>query len=434
MRILHTSDWHLGHSLHDHDREVEHKAFLAWLLDVLESRHVDAMLVAGDIFDTSNPSASAQGMYYRFLMDLRTRIPDLDVLVVGGNHDSASRLDAPRPILASMRVHVVGGMHRDGASLDPAELVLPLRARDGRVGAWVAAVPFLRTADLDASAGAPRPDPDVDEAGDAPRADGTDPLVDGVRRVYAHALAEARRRREPGQALVATGHCYMVGTTISELSERRILGGNQHALPVEIFPDDLSYVALGHLHKAQIVGRRESVRYSGSPIPLSMSEVGYRHQVCIVDLDGDGPARVETLEIPRSVPMRKVPRKGGSAPLDDVLAEIRGLDLEADTKDTSPEARALRPFLEVNVSLDRPDPTVRTRIEAELKDRLVRLVGIRVTGTGTGQALSQSTPDATLHDLGPEAVFLACYQRTHEGDPSPELLAAFHELRDSLGQ
>ena len=176
------------------------------------------------------------------------------------------------------------------------------------------------------------------------------------------------------------------------------------------------------------------MRYSGSPIPLSMSEIGYRHQVCIVDLDDDGTVRVETLEIPRTVPMLKVPRKGGSAPLDDVLAEIRALDLREDTKDPSPEARALRPFLEVNVSLDRPDPTVRTRIEAELKDRLVRLVGIRVTGSGTGQTLGQASPDATLHDLGPEAVFVSLYGKSHGGDPPADLLAAFHELLDSLGQ
>lgn len=430
MRILHTADWHLGHSLHDHDRDAEHQAFLDWLLRVLESREVDVLLVAGDIFDTSNPSASAQAMYYSFLRDVHDRVPDLDVVVVGGNHDSASRLDAPRPILESMRIHVVGGMSRDGCPLDAVDLVLPLRRRDGSVGAWVAAVPFLRTADLSGGGWSSRQDDGSD--GDEATGSRSDPLVEGVRKVYADALAEARKRREPGQALVATGHCYMVGTAVSEMSERRILGGNQHALPVELFPDDLSYVALGHLHKAQVVGGRAHVRYSGSPIPLSMSEVAYRHQVCIVDLEGEGPATVETIEIPRTVPMLRVPKQR-DALLDEVLAEIRLLDLKESGNGRASRDFELRPFLEVNVRLDQPDPTVRTQVEDALRNRLVRLVGIHVEGTGSGRALGEAIPDVALRDLGPEAVFVARYKKVHDGEPPADLMAAFHELLDGIG-
>ena len=421
MRILHTSDWHLGHSLNVHDRQAEHRAFLDWLLEVLGSRRVDAMIVAGDVFDTSNPSADAQAMYYSFLRRLRDHVPDLDVLVIGGNHDSASRLDAPRPVLESMRIQVVGGMCRDGRSLDPADLVLPLRRRDGSVGAWVAAIPFLRTADLNGGTWSPV----VEGTGES---EGRDSLVEGVRQVYADVLALARQRREPGQALVATGHCYMANTDLSDLSERRILGGNQHALPVDLFPADLSYVALGHLHKAQRVGGRDEVRYCGSPIPLSMTERHYRHQVCLVELDGEGPAAVEVVEIPRSVDMLHVPAKGEAASLDEVLAELGRLAPRACNNGGARSGA----FLEVSLLLKEPDPLARSRVEEAVQDRDVRLVATHVVLTGHGRALGDVASDVTLRDLGPEKVFRARYAREHKGEPPAELLAAFHELLEGV--
>ena len=148
MRLLHTSDWHLGHTLYDTSREAEHTAFLDWLLDTLEAQKVDALLVAGDIFDTANPSAEAQASWYQFVARARRRCPRLDIVVIGGNHDSAARLDAPDPLFAALDVRVVGGLPRAQGVVDLERLLVPLRDAQGEVGAWVAAVPYLRPADL----------------------------------------------------------------------------------------------------------------------------------------------------------------------------------------------------------------------------------------------------------------------------------------------
>ncbi len=405
MRILHTSDWHLGHTLHDLPRDHEHQAFLDWLLGVLRERQVDALLVAGDIFDTANPSAVAQAMWYRFVAAARRACPSLDIVVIGGNHDSADRLDAPQPLFVhGFDVHVVGGLPRGP---DRAErLVVPLRDASGEVAAWVAAVPFLRPADLRA--------PDGD-------------LAAGVKAVYDEVLAVARARLCAGQALVAMGHCYMVRGELSELSERRLLGGNQHALPLDMFPDDLAYVALGHLHKPQKVGR-ESVRYSGSPLPLSMGERDYAHQVCLVELSGAELVSVESLRVPRAVELLRVPSRGALAP-DELLAELKKLPARGeDQRDCE------LPFLEAEALLDEPDPGLGRRVEAALAGKAARLVRLGLTRTGSGASLAEQVVAQMLDQLRPDEVFANCYRRAFTSAPPDDLVAAFHELLDSVHQ
>jgi DNA repair protein SbcD/Mre11 len=404
MRLLHTSDWHLGHTLYDVSREAEHAAFLDWLLDTLEAQSVDALLVAGDIFDTSNPSAEAQAAWYHFIARTRQRLPRLEVVVIGGNHDSAARLDAPDPLFAALGVRVVGGLPRTRGTLDFERVLVPLHDSRKRVKAWVAAVPYLRPADL----------PFVQTDGDR--------LVEGVREVYGLTLEAARRRRQPGQALVAMGHCYMVGTELSLLSERKILGGNQHALPVELFPEDVAYAALGHLHKAQRVGGREGVRYSGSPLPLSLSEAHYRHQVLLVDLEDEGLNAVRPLSVPRTVDVLRVPERE-AATLEEALALLAALP---DVDPQLPE-RA-RPYLEVCVSLPRPEPSLRRKVEAALEGKAARLVKLTPSYTGTGLVLAESQPSLSLRERTPEDVFQARYARDYREPMAPALLEAFHTL------
>lgn len=411
MRLLHSADWHLGHTLHDLPRTWEHACFLEWLLEQAVAVRADVLVVSGDVFDTANPPAAAQAAWYGFLARLRGRAPDLQVVVTGGNHDSAARLDAPAAVLDAMRVHVVGGLPRlPGGALDVDRLVVPLRDRAGEIRAWIAAVPFLRPADL----------PAVD-------AEDGDPLVEGVRRVYTETLDAARARRQPGQALLATGHGYMVGGEISELSERKVLGGNQHALPVDVFPDDVAYVALGHLHLAQAVGGRGHVRYSGSPLPLSMSEADYRHQVLLVELDGERLAEVTPLRVPRAVDLVRLPASGPS-PLPDVRIALQQLPA---AQDVPPERH---PYLQVDVRLDHPEPGLRRQVEEALAGRAARLVQLSVHYTGTGASLAEASPVADLRQLTPEAVFRLRYARDHAEPPPDALLACFAELTDTVAQ
>lgn len=412
MRLIHTSDWHLGHSLHELSRRHEHLAFFDWLLDTIDDEKADALLVAGDVFETANPSAQALSDFYEFLSKCKQRFPSLDIVVIGGNHDSAARLDAPDSLLRSFGVRVVGGVSRtvDG-EIDVERLVIPLRNAEGGVAAWVAAVPFLRPVDL------PRVDaPDVDV------------LIEGVRRLYSQVFEAIRARREEGEAIVAMGHCYMTGTNLSELSERKILGGNQHALPVDVFPEDVAYAALGHLHLAQKVGGRNGVRYCGSPIPLSFSETTYRHQVCVVELDGERLSSVRDVRIPRAVELLQLPPNEPGT-LNDLLNELRALP-ERD------EAQPLEtlPMLEVRVLLEQPEPTLRGMLERELEEKAARLVKISITRAGTGRGLADVERVSSLTDLKPEDVFRLKYERDHGGEPSEELLAAFHELVDAVGQ
>jgi exonuclease SbcD len=403
MKIVHTSDWHLGHTLHEISRRTEHRAFFEWLLGRLGALAADALLVAGDIFDTSNPSAEAQADLYEFLAAARRRVPGLDIVLVGGNHDSASRLDAPEPLLHAFGVRVVGGLPRSrNGAVDYSRLIVPLTDKAGVEVAKVVAMPFLRPADLPIT-----------------KDEGVDTLIEGVRRVYAEAIAHAERERAPGQALLAMGHLYMSGTAISELSERKILGGNQHALPADLFPESLAYVALGHLHRAQAVAR-ESIRYSGSPIPLSMAEIDYPHQICVVDIDDGKIVSVECEPIPRKVELLRVPAE--AKPLVEVEATLAAM---ASRVHLPPDEQ---PIIEVPVLLEQPEPALRTRVEKALESKGVRLARISTRYTGTGQALADSLPKTTLQDLQPEEVLRQRWAREHEGELPADLLAAFHKL------
>ncbi|MEM7019876.1 MAG: exonuclease SbcCD subunit D C-terminal domain-containing protein [Pseudomonadota bacterium] len=408
LRLIHTADWHLGHTLHGVSRAYEHQCFLDWLLDTLHSNAVDALLLTGDIFDSTNPPASAQAMFYDFLAQARRRCPELDIVIVAGNHDSPARLAAPSPLLTSMNIHITGLLPRTlTGDIEADKVITPLTNAQGEVAAWCVASPFLRPADLIA------PEDETD-----------DPLIAGVRQVYAELLNAGRARLTEGQALVVTGHCYMTGGELSELSERKILGGNQHALPVDIFSDDITYVALGHLHLAQAIGKRDNVRYSGAPLALSISENNYPHQVMQLDIEDNQVERFEALRTPCVVKILRLP-EGDPQPLDDVLEALADLALD----DVPPEQQ---PLLEVRVALESPVAGLRSQIEAVLEDKPIRLLKITPHYTGSGESLADAKPRQLLQSLDPEDVFVRRYQRDHQDSPDAELLSAFHELLEGL--
>ena len=406
MRILHTSDWHLGQEFHEFNRESEHAAFLTWLEETLVAEQVDALLVAGDIYDSQNPPITAQRQLYHFIARVRQRLPKLDMVLVGGNHDSAGRLEAPGPLLDVFGARVVGSLSRTSENRINAErLAVPLHDATGKVAAICAAVPFLRPSDL----------PPVDTDKDA--------LIEGVRQVYADILASITADLLPDQSLVVTGHCYMTGSEISEISERRILGGNQHALPVDIFPDTVTYVALGHLHKAQKVGGRDHVRYSGSPLPLSVTERSYKHQVLLVDLAGPH-ATVTPLPVPRWTEIIRIPAHG-TATVDAALAQLKSLVLAADL----PPDRW--PFMHICVSSDAPIPAFRRDVDEAIAGKPIRLASIETTHSQNAASLApHSLPG--LDQVHPEDIFCRCWRGTFQNDPPPEYLAAFRHLLESV--
>lgn len=403
MRLLHTSDWHLGQSFHQFDRRAEHQAFLDWLLGVLEAEGVDALLIAGDVFDTSNPSAQAQAQLYGFLAEARRRVPHLGIVMTAGNHDSPGRLEAPAPLLSVFGAQVVGQVGRP-ADLDAAlgRLLVPLKDAAGREAAWCIAMPFLRPDDL-------------------PRVDGADdPYAAGVAALYRRAFALAEARRQPGQAILALGHCHLAGGEVSEDSERRIVIGGAEALPAGIFDPRIAYVALGHLHRAQKIGGDPTRRYCGSPLPMSFSEVGYRHQVVLVDLACEAVAATREIPVPRSVDLLQVPAK--PAPLEAALAALTALELPP-----LPEERW--PYLHVRVQLEGPEPGLRARVEEAIAGKPVRLARIETaTLRGTQPEAAPALSVDELNALKPEAFFERLYQHRYGSDAPPELMAAFAEL------
>lgn len=408
LRIIHTSDWHLGQTLHNFDRTAEHADFLAWLLDTLVLEKADALLIAGDVFDNANPSAASQYQLYRFLSDARLRIPHLNIVLVAGNHDSPGRLEASDPLLAWFDAVVVGQVSRlpDGR-VDVSRLVVPLKDRAGDVQAWCLAIPFLRPADV----------PRVVTEGDAYAA--------GVASLYQQAFEHACSVRQAGQALIAMGHCHMTGGRVSAESERPVVIGGAEALSANLFDPTLAYVALGHLHLAQQVGNQAHIRYSGSPLPLSFAEAGYPHQVLRVDFAGEALAAVDVLRVPRAVELLHIPPR--PEPLGTVEMALTQLNLPA-----TDESRW--PYLIVRVLLDAPEPGLRTRIEAALEGKPVRLAKIETR-------MACSNPEATspalslddLNLLEPADIFHQLYQQKYASDVPEPLQTAFAELQALAG-
>ncbi len=402
MRIIHTSDWHLGHQLLGVSRQFEQQQFLNWLFEQLIEQRIDALLVAGDIFDSANPPAWAWQQLYRFLAKVKQQLPNLDLVLVAGNHDSPSKLDAPDHLLKAFDIHLIGSLPRlDNQQLDFDKLIIELTNSAGEVAARVAAVPFLRAGDLDL---ATLPD------------DCDDKLIAGVERVYLEVGNEILARNTAEQASIALGHAYMVSSQISEMSERRILGGNQHALPISIFSNHFDYTGLGHLHRPQQLGG-EAVYYSGSVIPMSLAEKDYKHQVKMIEFSGKELVTTALL-IPRVVDMIKVPAK--PAPLAQVLVELAQLSLE-----NIPVER--QPLLEVQVLLDQPQAMLRDKIAEVIANKPVRLVKIT-----TSYVQKQNRPiefsSELLNQLQPEQVFSLKYLAQFDVKPPQKYHQAFSEL------
>lgn len=393
MRVLHTSDWHLGHTLRGEvSREHEHQAFLRWLLEACAREAADALLITGDIFDSATPPASAERMWFDFLAAARAARPSMDIIAIAGNHDSPARLGAATAVLRELGVHVIGNLPRlaDGA-LELDRILIPIAGGRG----LVAAVPFIRPSDLTSEVG--------------------DPLA----AIYGEVIEAARARRAPAQALIVTGHLYVAGADVAYLSERRVAIGGLEAAPARLFPDDVDYVALGHIHRAQRVGR-DTVRYAGAPLALALDEAGYAHQIAAIDVVDGRVAAIRALAVPQANEIMRVPRRG-AAPLAEVLAALAALPPSIDDDPA-------RPYLEVVVALERPEPKLRALIEAALEGKRPRLVYLHVEHTGDGAALADRIGARRLAELDPRDVFLQLWARGHAEPPTAAVIAGFERL------
>jgi DNA repair protein SbcD/Mre11 len=403
LRLFHTSDWHLGQNLHGQERDFEHGCFLEWLLRQLNSEKPDVLLIAGDIFDTVNPPVKAQERLYDFIVSAHEQNANLTIVMIAGNHDSGSRIELPAPLMRRLRTHALGRvLWLDDGQLDVERLLLPLPDAKGKVKAWCLALPFLRPAEVTGA-----------QLGDD--------YLRGIGQVHEWLIAAANAKRKKGQALIAVSHAHMAGGSVSEDSERSLIIGNAEALPASLFGPSISYVALGHLHKPQKVNGEERIRYSGSPIPLSFSEIGYQHQILDVTLDGEKLLKVEPRLIPRAVNLQRL----GPDPLADILLQLKDLpdiDLLADIQ--------RQPWLEVRVRLDEPQPDLRHQVETALQGKAVRLVRIAAEYAGNGSAggSDDGTALIELDQLSPQELFSRAWQDTYGNEVDEQTLKDFAVL------
>lgn len=408
MKILHTADWHIGQLFHEYDRSAEHRKFLDWLLITLQSEKIDVLLISGDVFDISNPSAVSIKMFYTFLNHAVKANPGLQIVITAGNHDSASRLEAPKPLLESSHIHIIGVVEKDAeGNIDYEKLVIPLQDASGNIKTWCLAIPFLRMGDYPVI-------PDCEN-----------PYTEGVSALYREAFDYASQKKQDGQTIIAMGHLHTYHAEVTGLDtfERPIMGGVE-CLPVTAFHPEIKYVALGHIHKAQRIGGKEHIRYSGSPLPMSFSELNYKHQVIIFELDGE-ISDMKQVEIPVFVPLQRVPAV--HSPLHEVIDLLEQLPAAQNNQETAP-------YLEVRVLLDGPEPALRHKVETALKGKNVKLARIDKIYPASSKEKNEFISQEKLNELQPAEIFEKAYRSRYYTDVPDDLAQLFRQVTQEINQ
>ena len=404
MRVLHTSDWHIGRTLYGRKRYEEFEAFLTWLAETIQQNAIDALLVAGDVFDTSAPSNRAQELYYRFLCRVAASCCR-HVVVVVGNHDSPSFLNAPKELLKALDVHVVGS-----STESPEDEVLVLRNDQDTPELIVCAVPYLRDRDIR-----------VAEAGESVE-DKERKLIDGIRTHYATVAALAEQKREELGAnipIVGTGHLFTAGgQTVDGDGVRELYVGSLAHVTAGIFPACFNYLALGHLHIPQEVNGSKTIRYSGSPLPMGFGEAKQQKSVCQVEFHSTA-ASVQLIDVPVFQKLERV--KGDWDGISSRILELTATD--------DPNRRA---WLEVIYDGIEVIGDLRERLEAAISGTQMEILRIK-NNRIIDRVLGQIHEEETLDDLNVNDVFERCLA-VHDvpEEQRPELLRAYQETVSSL--
>ena len=392
LRLLHTADWHLGQTLRGFSRHTEHQQVLNSLIDLAQQHQPHAFIIAGDIFDSPNPSAEAQRLFYKTLVQIHTASPNTTTIITAGNHDAASRLEAPRDLLSAINVHVVGNIRRHIGTTLAAQHLIPILNTNAEPIGHVLAVSYPTAACLPAS----------------------DSLIRSLQTLYLDLVNQTRPQWQ-GLPLILTGHLHVSGSDQSEGAERSILIGGENAFPAHLFPPEATYIALGHLHKPQRAGANH-IRYSGSLIPLSASEIDYTHGVTLVEIDNN-QLTTNHLPLPRPLPFLRIPQSG-YATYDEVTSLLNN---------TTPHDM-LQPFAQVRLRRAGLPPTFREDLDTLAESRGLRLVETRVEDTANPSNPLTPLPSQTISDYDPAHFFELAFKRTTDQDPTSAHRAVFHQI------
>ncbi len=379
MRILHTSDWHLGRSLYGRKRYEEFSAFLEWLTQTIEDEKVDVLLVAGDVFDTSTPSNRAQALYYRFLCRVAASCCR-HVVVIAGNHDSPSFLNAPKELLRALNVYVVGSVTD---VLDDEVIVLH---KGKQPEAIICAVPYLRDKDIRTA----EPGETID--------DKNAKLVEGLKSHYVAVCAIAEQKqaeyKKAGQGkipIIAMGHLFTAGgQTLDGDGVRELYVGSLAHVSKDVFPQSIDYLALGHLHVSQRVGGTQHLRYCGSPIPMGVGEANQQKKIILIAFKGHKP-NIEEVSIPC---FQQLIRVVGT--LDDICTKLEEL-----------KATACSAWLEIEYTGHEVVANLRDKIDEILSGTSLEVIRIK-NKRMMERVIQTISENETLDDLDPKEVFARC--------------------------
>jgi len=380
MKILHTSDWHLGAALGMEKRTSEFRQTLDWLVEVLAAESVSAIILAGDVFDNGMPPNYATNLYYRFLMNA-CEVGVRHMVIIGGNHDSASFLEAPKPVLSRLNIHVVAA-----ADLDDDARIVPLREADGSIACVVCAVPYLRDRDI-------RTAPEGESARDA-----VSRRQQGVADFY-RTIVKRARELYPGAPLIATGHFFATGGRAGGA----FAAGTLDNIPIGLLPETVDYYALGHLHTMQCVEKRDHVRYSGSLLRMSFAQGDENKAVLILDSK-------ELRRAPQAIPIPEFVH----------MERIEG------------DLNAIQARLEALAHRDGPsrvhventgnfEPNLLQKLGALCENTSVRVISARNTAANPAVLARRSDRPRKLQEIQPEELFLRVLDRTER---PPERRAA----------
>ena len=401
LKLLHTSDLHIGKRLYQADLQDDHRLFFEWLTDYIREHEVNVLLISGDVFDVANPSSESRRVYFELLRELM--VLKCKVIITGGNHDSPAMLEAPAELLKHLDIHVTGGL-----APKIEQMIVPVYNRQGELELVVAALPYLRDADL------------RQYQRDETHEDRLETVRLGIISVYRQA-ATVCNAQYPGIPAIAMGHLFVQGCDTTE-SERDIQVGNMAGLEADALPDYFSYYALGHLHKPQEPGGK--FVYSGAPVQLSFSEAGNHNSVVLVTANR-GNLTHERVPVPVN---RRLVRLEGTV---EQLSQKLGAH-------TSGE-RELPGFIELIAREEQHDPAKVLQLEALIDafpgvNATILKYRILFAGNPVGTA---SLYEASQHisDIKPEDVFIrrlekeGLEERTHE-----MLLDAFRQLLEEVEQ
>ncbi|WP_256013085.1 exonuclease SbcCD subunit D C-terminal domain-containing protein [Desertivirga xinjiangensis] len=403
MKILHTADWHLGKKLEQCERTDEHQDFLNWLIHKLNEECIEVLIIAGDIFDTGTPSNAALEQYYRFLRHVKNTCCR-EVIIIGGNHDSISTLNAPKDLLKYFNVHIIGGVPDEFT-----EQIIPVHDKKGDLKLVVCAVPFLRDKDIRLSiTGETSEEREIR-------------IKQGIRDHYHQFREYIAPFKSEGIPVIATGHLFAAGSSTSD-SEKEIHVGNLGQVYGDQFPEEFDYIALGHIHRPQTVNKMNHIRYSGSPVPLSFSETEDKKQVIILEFEDGKLSRLEEHEVPCC---RKLIRIKGD--LDTVKRKLLILE---DHQLKYPA------WVEVQVETDKfiHDLDEQLNKLRENKAFIDRFFSRQVRSRPLMNLDQQLAEVAALTDLEPKTVFLKrCEAEFGEADYM-DLVKTFEEALEQMGQ